>query len=209
MKGFLKDLLNVPNTMSLFRVFSAPLLALFWLKFEWWVAGLALGTVIGITDLLDGLVARKLNQMTELGALIDQLGDLVFESTCLIIAAMIGELWIGWLIIYLMREFTVMVIRSYILGNSGTLPSTVLGKAKSSCLQWAFFIFFLGAIVLRPDVVPDSWSMVGIPPGRILIWVSTASIITGLALSLISGWIYVKAFVNFYSQANTVETKTS
>ena len=37
---FLKELLTVPNTMSLFRVVAAPLLALFWLGFDWRVAGL-------------------------------------------------------------------------------------------------------------------------------------------------------------------------
>ena len=59
---------------------TAPLLAVFWLGLEWKVTGLVIGTLGGITDLLDGIVARKLKQVTELGALIDQLGDLLFES---------------------------------------------------------------------------------------------------------------------------------
>ncbi|MCP4603105.1 MAG: CDP-alcohol phosphatidyltransferase family protein [Proteobacteria bacterium] len=195
---FLKDLLNVPNTMSLGRILFSPLIAVFWLGLEWRVEALVLGTLIGITDLFDGLVARKLNQITELGALLDQLGDLVFESTCLITAVMTGELWSGLLIIYLVREFIVMGIRSYVLGHGGTLPSTVIGKAKSSCVQWAFFIFFLGGIVLQPGVIPESWSMVGITPGRILIWVAVTSILSGLVLGMISAWIYLKAFAKFY-----------
>ncbi len=198
MKSFVKELFNVPNTMSLLRILGAPLLALFWLGLDWYVAGLTLGTIIGLTDMADGMVARKLDQMTELGALLDQLGDLVFESTCLIIAVLLGELWSGWLILYLTREFTVMVIRSYVLGNGGTLPSTVLGKAKSSFLQWAFFLFFLGMIVLRPGIIPESWTMVGISPGQILLWIGRASILFGIGLGVMSGWSYLKAFAKFY-----------
>lgn len=189
--------------MSLFRIALAPLLALFWLGFHWYAAGLALGTIIGLTDMFDGVVARKLNQITELGAIIDQLGDLVFESTCLLIAAMSGELWVGLLVIYLFREFTVMVVRAYVLGKGGELPSSTVGKGKSSCIQWAFFLFFLGVILLQPGVLPESWSMVGVPPGRMLIWVATGSICIGLVAGLVSGWTYLKAFIEFYTEKHT------
>lgn len=200
MRHFIKDLLTVPNAMSMFRLLTAPLLALFWLGLEWRVTALIIGTLGGITDLLDGIVARKLEQVTDLGALIDQLGDLLFESICFTIAVLTGEFWVGWLIIYLCREFTVTVIRTYVYSHGGQLPSTVAGRAKSSLFQYAFFALFLGAIALQPGVVPASWSIVGIPPGRMLIWVSKASIYTGFAMSLISGFIYLKAFARFYSE---------
>ncbi|MBW2277269.1 MAG: CDP-alcohol phosphatidyltransferase family protein, partial [Deltaproteobacteria bacterium] len=76
MRRFIKDLLTVPNAMSIFRLLTAPLLAVFWLGLDWRVTGLIIGTLSGVTDLLDGIVARKLKQVTDLGALIDQLGDL-------------------------------------------------------------------------------------------------------------------------------------
>jgi len=199
MNRFVGDLLNVPNTMSLLRVLAAPTLALFWLGLDWKVTALVLGTILGVTDLFDGIVARKLNQVTELGALIDQLGDLVFESTCLLIGVIIGEIWAGLLVVYLFREFTVTIARGYVLGHGGELPSTVMGKAKSSFLQYAFFLFFLGGILLEPGAVPDSWSLAGVHPGRMLIWASMCSILTGFAMSLISGWVYMRAFGRFYA----------
>ena len=133
MRRFVKDLLNVPNTMSLLRIVASPLLLLFWFTLEMRVTALIIGTVSGITDLFDGIVARKLNQVTELGALIDQLGDLIFESICLIIAVLIGELWVGWLVIYLFREFTITVVRTYVYGHGGKLPSSVMGR-NNLCL---------------------------------------------------------------------------
>ena len=96
MKKFLKDLLNVPNSMSLLRLVATPSLAFFWFYMEIPEISLILGTVAGLTDLFDGLAARKLNQVTALGALIDHLGDLVFESTCLLIGLMIGSLRVLW-----------------------------------------------------------------------------------------------------------------
>ena len=196
--SFTKVLFNVPNTMSVFRVLAAPLLAWFWIAMDWRIGGLIIGTLVGLTDQLDGYVARKLNQTTELGALIDQLGDLVFESTCLLIGVLSGYLWAGWLIIYLFREFTVTVIRSYVTGHGGTLPSTMIGKVKSSCIQWAFFLVFLGGILLQPGRVPETWRLVGIPAGQILIWIGAMWIIAGIALGILSAVMYFKAFAAFY-----------
>ncbi len=195
---FAKVLFNVPNTMSIFRVLTAPLLAIFWLGLDWKIAGLALGVLSGITDQLDGYAARKLKQTTELGALIDQLGDLVFESICLLIAVLSGLLWSGLLIIYLFREFTVTVIRSYVTGNGGTLPSTMLGKVKSSCIQWGFFGLFLGGILLEPGRLSSAYNLAGVSPGLLSIWFCTAWIVAGLVLGLISAGIYFKAFKDFY-----------
>jgi phosphatidylglycerophosphate synthase len=199
MASFRQDLFNAPNVMSLSRIAAAPVLAMFWLWLDWKAAGLVLGTLMGLTDLADGVVARRLGKITELGGLLDQVGDLVFEATCLVMAVSIGGLWVGWLIVYLMREFVVSTTRSYVVSKGGSLPSTLLGKAKSNYLQWAFFIFFLGAILLDPGVVPASASLAGVPPGRLLIWVAEASMITGIVIGLVSGWIYLKGFAAFYT----------
>lgn len=199
MRAFVRDLLNVPNSMSLFRIVGAPMLAVLWLGLEWRVAGLALGTLIGITDLLDGWVARKLNQTTELGALLDQLGDMLFEVTCLIILMMDGELWSGWLILYLFREFTVTVIRSYVGSRGGSLPSSELGKAKSNYFQWAFFVIFLGLILEQPGVMPAGYALAGLTPMFFLILVGKLAIYAGLMMSVLTGYQYLRGFARFYA----------
>ena len=164
------------------------------------VAALMIGVVTGITDLFDGILARKLNKVTELGALIDQLGDLVFESTCLLIAVVMGEFGMWILIVYLFREFTVSVIRMYLISNGEKLPSSWIGKAKSSLLQYAFFPFFLGAILLMPGAIDSSSTLVGIAPGTMLIWMAKASIYTGIAVSIYSAIQYLSSFAAFYSK---------
>ena len=204
MKKLIKDLFNVPNSISLFRLAVTPLLPFCWFVLDSPMLALIIGVVVGVTDLFDGILARKLNQITDLGALIDQLGDLVFESTALIIAVVDGQMWMGWLLLYLFREFTVTVIRTYVYSNGGTLPSSWIGKAKSSCLQWAFFLLFLGVSLSRPGAVPDDWQVAGITPGWLLIHGGMLSIITGLMVGLISGWNYIKAFAAFYIAKTTL-----
>jgi CDP-diacylglycerol--glycerol-3-phosphate 3-phosphatidyltransferase len=205
LRTFFKDLLNIPNAVSLFRIVITPLLIILWIGFDWKIVTLVIGTLAGLTDQLDGYLARKLNQTTELGGLIDQLGDLVFESTCLLIGILAGEMWSGLLVIYLFREFTVSVVRAYVVGHGGTLPSSGLGKTKSSLIQWAFFPFFLGAILLDPGVLPEAWSMVGVPPGKWLYWLAEASIYTGLLLGYLSAGTYLRAFVAFYVERKKIK----
>jgi len=195
---FSKDLLTVPNILSLFRVFATPVFVWLWMGLDWKVAALVLGVVCGLTDLFDGVLARKLNQVTEIGGLIDQLGDLFFESVVLVLAVLFGRLWIGWLLIYLFRELTVTVVRSWVHSQGAKLPSSMLGKAKSNFLQWSFLLFFLGVILEQPGVLPAAWTLVGVAPGTLLVWLATASILVGLAAGLVSGWRYFRAFVGFY-----------
>ena len=200
MSTFKRDLLTVPNAMSLLRIAASLTLSIFWLAFDMKATTLAIGTAAGVTDLFDGIVARRLHQVTDLGALLDQLGDLVFESCCLLLAVLTGELWMGFLVLYLLREFVVTVMRTFVASRGGSLPSSTLGKAKSSLFQYAFFLFFLGAILIDPGVLPESYSLCGISPGRVLIWTATASISVGMFISYASGWHYLKAFSDFYGR---------
>lgn len=80
--------MNVPNAMSLFRIVLIPVFAVLYLMGDkepsliyWAVGSLVLS---GITDTLDGLVARKFNQITDLGKLLDPLADKLTQLTVVI-----------------------------------------------------------------------------------------------------------------------------
>lgn len=200
MKKLLKDLLNIPNTLSLIRLFAAPMLAFIWFELERPITALIFGVVTGITDLFDGILARKLNQITDIGALIDQLGDLIFEAVCLFIGVLLTEFGMWILVVYLFREFTVSVIRTYVISHGGSLPSSWIGKAKSSLLQYGFFPFYLGVILLDPQHIDPAWTMVGISPGRMLIIIGKFSIFSGMFVSIYAAAQYIKAFAEFYAK---------
>ena len=64
--------LTIPNAMSLFRILIIPFFAYYFIKGNWTAAILVLG-LSGLSDALDGFVARRFNQITELGKMLDPL----------------------------------------------------------------------------------------------------------------------------------------
>ncbi|MCP4335732.1 MAG: CDP-alcohol phosphatidyltransferase family protein [Gammaproteobacteria bacterium] len=84
-----QDLLQVPNLVSSVRILITPLLFVFaFRQMEYWFLGALIFS--GLTDVLDGMLARKLNLITPLGAHLDSWGDFAIYSTMAICA------WILW-----------------------------------------------------------------------------------------------------------------
>lgn len=78
--------LTVPNAMSLFRILVIPFFAYFFLKGNLTAAIVALA-LSGLSDALDGMVARRFNQVTELGKMLDPLADKLTQGTVAICIA--------------------------------------------------------------------------------------------------------------------------
>ncbi|MCP4766759.1 MAG: CDP-alcohol phosphatidyltransferase family protein [Gammaproteobacteria bacterium] len=84
-----QDLLQIPNLVSSVRILIAPLLFFFaFRQMEYWFLGALIFS--GLTDVLDGMLARKLNLITPLGAHLDSWGDFTIYATMAICA------WILW-----------------------------------------------------------------------------------------------------------------
>ena len=78
--------LTVPNAMSVFRILVIPFFAYFFLKGNLTAAIVALG-LSGLSDALDGMIARHFNQITELGKMLDPLADKLTQGTVAICIA--------------------------------------------------------------------------------------------------------------------------
>lgn len=88
---FWRELKQIPNLVSLVRILIAPLLlVLAYLQLEYWFLGAL--AFSGLTDLLDGYLARRLNLISALGARLDSWGDFTIYST---MAACAWILWPG------------------------------------------------------------------------------------------------------------------
>lgn len=141
----LKQLLTLPNLLTSFRFVSAPiLLGLAWHGYE--QVFLLLLMITFLTDVLDGMAARMLDQESELGALLDTWGDLLIYTT---IALSSWQLWPE----LMHREllFASMVIISYLLpsvvgiAKFHAFPSyhTWLVKVAVACMGFSFFLLVL------------------------------------------------------------------
>ncbi|WP_031434272.1 CDP-alcohol phosphatidyltransferase family protein [Methylomarinum vadi] len=140
-----KQLLTLPNLLTSFRFVSAPiLLGLAWHGYE--QGFLLLLMITFLTDVLDGMAARMLDQESELGALLDTWGDLLIYTT---IALSSWQLWPE----LMQREllFASMVIISYLLpsivgiAKFHAFPSyhTWLVKVAVACMGCSFFLLVL------------------------------------------------------------------
>ncbi|MGA2402367.1 MAG: CDP-alcohol phosphatidyltransferase family protein [Syntrophobacteraceae bacterium] len=89
--------MTIPNLLTLSRIFLTPVLALFLLR-KWMTAAFLVFLVAGLTDALDGLLARGLNQKSRLGSYIDPLADKLLLVTSFLMLWKIGEIPL-WLVI--------------------------------------------------------------------------------------------------------------
>ncbi len=136
---------TVPNVLSALRLLGVPLFL--WLILVPQADGLAilLLAVSGFTDWLDGYLARRWNQITRLGQLLDPIADRLY-----ILATLVGLLLRGivpwWFVVILLSRDVVMAVVLWVLKRRGVvgLPVHFLGKAATFNLLYAFPLLLLG-----------------------------------------------------------------
>jgi CDP-diacylglycerol---glycerol-3-phosphate 3-phosphatidyltransferase len=96
------------------------------------------------SDILDGHVARKYNQVTDLGKLMDPFADVIFRVTYFVCFAAVG--WTPWwtVMIILWREYTIMFIRMLLIKEGTALAAQFWGKFKAVF----YFLTGLGGMIL-------------------------------------------------------------
>jgi cardiolipin synthase len=137
--------LTIPNALSIARLFGVPL-------FLWLVLGphkdgwaLAVLMVSGFTDYLDGHLARRLNQTTRLGQILDPVADRLY-ILAVVVGLSIRHIIPWWLAIALPMRDVLLVALVPFLRTRGysALPVHFLGKAATASLLYAFPLLLLG-----------------------------------------------------------------
>ena len=129
----------IPNILTVLRFFLIPFILLFLVNDEFILAIIFL-TISGITDILDGTIAKKFNFITNFGKLIDPLADKITQLSILwmLVSKNIIPLWI--LVIVLLKEATMVAGASFLYGKELVVSSKWYGKAST--------VLFYLAIVL-------------------------------------------------------------
>ena len=135
---------TLPNVLSLIRLALVPVfLVLVILGHD--VSALIVLVVSSVTDYLDGILARRLNQVTRLGQLLDPAADRLFIFATLIGLAIRGIVpW--WLLAVIVLRDVVLLVVGLVLRRQGygPLPVHHIGKIATFCLLWAFPVLMLG-----------------------------------------------------------------
>ncbi len=186
--------MNIPNTITTFRIILIPVfIAAFYLPYSW---AAALATFIfwlaAITDWFDGYLARKLNQQSALGAFIDPLADklMVICALLLILAKHPENNWLFFSSLFIIsREIFISSLREWMssMGKSDVVAVSFSGKAKTTAQMLALmFLIYENDIFGLPTFVFGT---------GLLVWAAI--------LTIVSMIIYVKSAWSTLSAENT------
>lgn len=187
--------LNVPNTLSLVRALLVPVFVatlLFMREINYWccIVPTIVYILTGLTDMLDGKIARKYNLVTDFGKFIDPLADkfMVIGSAIAILVWMmlrgqttLALVFVWVVLVILLRELGVTSLRLVVAGKSGiVVAASMLGKIKTVS-QMAGTV-----IILMEPMIPF------FQDNHILSYVSMGIM---AFTTLFSGWDYLKAYM--------------
>lgn len=158
--------MNIPNSLTLLRIAMIPIFVLvFYMPFSWnYQLACAIFTLAALTDMLDGYLARRLDQTSKLGAFLDPVADklmvavvlvLLVEDDPSIFLSLPAAVIIG-------REITVSALREWMaeLGQRSKVAVSVYGKIKTIAQMVALIlliyrdpindipIYFIGMVLL-------------------------------------------------------------
>jgi len=150
--------MNLPNSLTLIRIFLVPLLVVVLLtKVEWPVMGVSsevLGAAIfgvaSLTDWLDGYVARRRKQVTTLGQMMDPIADKLLTAAAFISLVQMGAASAWMVAVIIGREFAVTGFRSLAYSRGVVIPSSSMGKAKMTSQVICILLLILGHNGYRP-----------------------------------------------------------
>jgi len=172
---------NLPNILAAFRILLAPLMLWFMIDqsnpiFTQWhpswfdyIAGLIF-VIASVTDFFDGFIARKWNQMTKLGAILDPLADKMLMLVGFIGLITLDRASAFAVFLILRREFFITGLRVVAVAEGKNVASSMSGKIKTVIQMIA-----IGFLIMN-------W-----PFANELLW-------TAVALTLYSGWEYVRDY---------------
>src|SRR5919106_3600006 len=145
--------MNLPNALTLARIFLVPLLVVVLLtKFEGRLilgirkelVGAAIFGLASLTDVLDGYLARRRKQITTLGQLMDPLADKLLITAALVSLVQM-DVAPAWMVaVILGRELAVTVLRSIAYARGVVIPASPLGKLKMVSQVVAILALILG-----------------------------------------------------------------
>jgi CDP-diacylglycerol--glycerol-3-phosphate 3-phosphatidyltransferase len=170
--------LNLPNALTALRIFLVPLLVVVLLtRADHHVfLGAGIFGLAALTDYLDGYFARRRNQVTRVGILLDPLADKLLTAAAFLSLVELGAVPAWMVMIVLGREFAVTGLRNVAAGRGVLVPASVLGKGKMIAQVVCILLLLLGR---RYPVLQA--------PGLLALWVV-------VVLALVSGADYFRLF---------------
>jgi cardiolipin synthase len=135
--------MNVPNLLTLSRFALIPVFLLFYIN-NHPIAALFIVLLAGLTDLLDGYIARRNGQITTTGIMLDPLADKLMMLSVVIAMLIRGEIPWSAMAVMAFREVGMIVFTAFFyFSGRKTVPANVLGKITTIVYYLAILLLFL------------------------------------------------------------------
>jgi len=163
--------MNLPNYLTLARIVVVPLLVVVllttvaesWLGISGYALAIGIFIAASLTDILDGHLARRRNQVSNLGKLLDPIADKLLVSAALIVLVE-KHLAPAWTVVIILgREFIVTGLRSVAAADGIVIAAEKIGKIK----MWAQCVAIVALLVAgatgNPPVSNFGWNLPAFP----------------------------------------------
>lgn len=158
--------MNIANQITLLRVVLVPVFMVL-LSFETTatrIAALLVFIMASLTDFLDGYLARKRNEITKLGKLLDPLADKILVTAALVGLVELGEIP-GWIVVLILsREFIISIFRAIAASEGIVIAASYWAKIKTTTQMIAI-------LLLLANNYPAH--LIGIPLDMIMLYIAT------------------------------------
>jgi CDP-diacylglycerol---glycerol-3-phosphate 3-phosphatidyltransferase len=199
--------MNLPNSLTILRIFFIPLLVVVLLTREpnviflgvpinFAVWGVLILLAAAATDWADGFYARRREQVTTLGILLDPIADKLLISAAFI-SLVEMHLVPAWMVVIIVgREITVLGLRNIASAEGFTIPASALGKTKMVLQVIAVCVVILGAKHLAFRLL-----------GTILVWLVVLSAVASAVQYFLRFWSHVDDRVKQRQRLHLVEPR--
>ena len=167
-KKLFSNVWTIPNVLTMIRIVLIPVFVVLFFK-GYKIAALCVFCAASLTDMLDGYLARKLNQITDFGKLFDPLADKVMVLTAMVCQTFWGPLPLVAVIIVAAKELLMVLGGMFMLSKNVVVYSNYYGKAAQ--------VGFIASLILsffHDRFAEGNVMLWGMTPDIILLWITVA-----------------------------------
>ena len=167
---------TIPNVLTIIRMILIPVFVVLFFKGHK-MAALAVFCAASLTDMLDGYLARKLNQITDFGKLFDPLADKLMVLTAMVLQTFWGPLPLVAVIIVAAKELVMVLGGVFMLSKNVVVYSNYVGKSAQ-----VGFIVSLVLSFFHDRFESAGVRLWGMTPDIILLWITVALAIAAMVI---------------------------
>ena len=145
-----KNILTIPNLLSLLRILMIPIIVWLYISKQNYRAATAVIILSGLTDVADGIIARKFNMVSDFGKILDPIADKLTQGTLIISLSLKYPKMIWLIALFTAKEFIMALLGYITIRNTDSVNSAKWYGKLSTFVLYASMIL----MVLIPDLPP-------------------------------------------------------